>query len=80
MYKQNSTNNLTLDLFGKNIYEELTETITYFPRKFKDEDESLPVLAEKTTITRKLFGYPFIKVQSESDNDRIFAKQKVKIS
>lgn len=76
MYEQVTTNNVNLELFGKKVYEELSETISYFPRKFKKSDESLPVLAERTVITRKLFGYSFLKVQSELDNEGVLAKYK----
>jgi len=72
MFEQVTTNNIDLELFGKKVYEELSETISYFPRKFKKSDESLPVLAEKSTVIRKLFGYTFLKVHSEFDNENIF--------
>jgi len=72
MFEQVTTNNIDLELFGKKVYEELSETISYFPRKFKKSDESLPVFAEKSTVIRKLFGYTFLKVHSEFDNENIF--------
>ena len=69
MYKQIQTNTRELELFGKKVFEETAETVTVFPRKFKNNRESQPVLAETGIVTRKLFGFPVMKAKCSYDID-----------
>ena len=73
MYKQIQTNTRELELFGKKVFEETAETVTIFPRKFKNKKESQPVLAEMAFITRKFFGYPILKAKCSYDSDRFLS-------
>ena len=69
MYKQKQVTTRELELFGKKVFEETTETVTVFPRKFKNKKESQPVLAEMAFITRKFFGFPVMKAKCSYDID-----------
>ena len=73
MYKQKQINTKELELFGRKVFEETTETVTVFPRKFKNKEESQPVLAETAIITRKLFGIPIMKAKCSYDSDRFLS-------
>lgn len=69
MYKQKQITTRELELFGKKVFEEVSETVTVFPRKFKNNRERQPVLAETRTIARKIFGYPIMKAKCSYDID-----------
>ena len=76
MYKQKFTNTSDVSIFGYKVYEQIEEHLTIFSRKFRNNKEKLPVLAEREVITRKFFGYPVIKVQSCFDPENLFIKRK----
>ena len=78
MYEQKFINTSDVSLFGYKVYEQIEGHLTIFSRKFKNNKEKLPILAEKEVITRKFFGYSVIKVQSCFDPDNLFNKKPAK--
>ena len=77
MYEQTVITKSNFVLLGIKVYEKIEKSVEVYDHKFLNDKEEQEVLAEYASVTKKIFGIPYIKAEAKDDNNNILEVKKL---